>query len=322
MKPLSNGAELDRIFNRRVLTLVVLCIIYGSVYPGVFAWRAGNPLTYLLTSWPARIERVDTAENVLLYAPLGVVASLFCKRRMRSIIFAGCLGFLLSAALELTQYYIPERVASPVDLVSNTAGALAAAFAAWRFRPPIEALIRRVCLIPASGASLLMALWIAYQFYPLIPHFGPRSLPAEFYFWLHRDRVLPAEICADLAEWFAVGLVIESICGQMKLRWFAGLVALRVALRPFVLTRMFGLEELIGAAIAIALWMSLRKKARGPAGLTLLIASIALRYLTPLPFSDLAAAFGYAGVLFRVAFDFGAVIWLIGGGSPKNTCET
>jgi glycopeptide antibiotics resistance protein len=66
---------------------------------------------------------VEASANVALFIPLGVVASLaFTENQWWQI---GALGLLISGLMELGQYlFLDNRFASPLDIVTNTGGAI------------------------------------------------------------------------------------------------------------------------------------------------------------------------------------------------------
>lgn len=72
---------------------------------------------------------VEAAANVVLFIPLGVVATLaFLNKRWWHI---GIFGLIVSACMELGQLlFLHDRFASPQDLVTNTGGAVIGALLA------------------------------------------------------------------------------------------------------------------------------------------------------------------------------------------------
>ncbi|WP_426228557.1 VanZ family protein [Pseudarthrobacter sp. DSP2-3-2b1] len=66
---------------------------------------------------------VEASANVLLFIPMGLVASLaFVEKRWWQI---GSFGLLVSGVMELGQLlFLHHRFASPLDLVTNTCGAV------------------------------------------------------------------------------------------------------------------------------------------------------------------------------------------------------
>lgn len=72
---------------------------------------------------------IEAAANALLFVPLGAVASLaFPVKRLWQL---GAFGLVVSGCMELgQQLFLHDRFASPLDLVTNTAGCVIGALAA------------------------------------------------------------------------------------------------------------------------------------------------------------------------------------------------
>jgi hypothetical protein len=101
-------------FNRRVLTeaaIIVAFIIYGSIYPFTFRQPVDGvgPLRTLLQSWAETPRRGDFVANIFFYLPFGFFASLAIGR---SRAFPRIL--VVRTGVELTQYYIAERVSAAI----------------------------------------------------------------------------------------------------------------------------------------------------------------------------------------------------------------
>ena len=117
-----------------------LFIVYASLSPFV-GWREqGLDFVDVLRA-PLRLTYTafDAAINVLAYLPLGLLVSLALRKRLEllaSVLAGGGLGMLLSAGMEYLQMYLPTRVSSNVDFLSNSAGAflgavIAVSIASW-----------------------------------------------------------------------------------------------------------------------------------------------------------------------------------------------
>jgi VanZ family protein len=154
----------------------VALIAYGSLTPWS-GWRdAGvGAFSYLTAPWPRHVTWFDLTVNVLAYLPLGglTVLALYPRRRgLPAVASATVLGLALSVAVEALQTFLPARVASNVDLLTNGTGALLGAVLAARFAPM---LIDRGALAEAGGrwfahdahpALVLLALWPMAQIDP------------------------------------------------------------------------------------------------------------------------------------------------------------
>ena len=109
--------------------LYAALIVYASLYP-FSGWRVPGValFNFLLLPWPRWWTGFDLASNVLGYMPLG---ALVFGARVRGgtpawVAFAQAVlaAALLSFAMETLQNFLPQRVASNVDLGSNALGAL------------------------------------------------------------------------------------------------------------------------------------------------------------------------------------------------------
>ncbi len=137
--PLRRASPLARFACFAYLVLV----IYASLTPWS-GWRdvGVGAFAYLTAPWPERVTRFDFIVNVLGYFPFGmlVVLALYPQPRgPAAVLLALAAAVLLSGSVEALQTFLPRRVSSKVDLVSNVSGALlGAAFGAWRARTLID----------------------------------------------------------------------------------------------------------------------------------------------------------------------------------------
>jgi VanZ family protein len=153
-----------------------LVIVYASLQP--FAgWRAppAEVFGFLGAPWPRYVTAGDVLLNVVAYLPLG--AMLFAALRpplpaAAAFIVATLIAALLSLALESAQMFLPPRIASNLDLLSNTSGAGLGALAAWMLALPALAdnpltVMRRRAVRPGTLGDcglIVVALWILIQF--------------------------------------------------------------------------------------------------------------------------------------------------------------
>ena len=152
-----------------------LVIVYASLRP--FAgWRMPpDPVLHFLTApWPRYITAADIAINIGAYLPLGALL-FFALRPPLAAAFAFLAATIVAAALSLAlesaQMFLPTRIASNVDLISNTAGAAIGALGALLLtigNNPLDSLRRRMLRADALGdwGLLVVALWIVIQFHP------------------------------------------------------------------------------------------------------------------------------------------------------------
>jgi VanZ family protein len=102
-------------------------IVYASLYP-FSGWRVPgvSPWHFLLQPWWRWWTAFDLVSNLLGYMPLGALAFGALVRTgwpvRRAVIAALLVGTGLSFAMELLQNFLPQRVASNVDLALNASG--------------------------------------------------------------------------------------------------------------------------------------------------------------------------------------------------------
>jgi VanZ family protein len=98
----------------------------------------------------------DALTNVAGFVPLGVVVFAYfawARTRWKAVLTTiACCG-LLSLAIEISQYFIPQRGSGITDVITNTLGAsLGALLAQWHLvRKPLE----KVGILPVSGESVI-----------------------------------------------------------------------------------------------------------------------------------------------------------------------
>ncbi len=164
-----------------ILLVYTALIVYMSLSP--FArWSApeGGLFEYLWQPWPRYYTRFDLIANVLAYFPLGFLLYALLTRQFGNWTAAWvglALGAVLSLSMETTQRLLPDRIASNVDLLTNTLGcALGLAASAWfsRWQPfesALHALRERLFLRGHSVdvGIVLLLLWVLSQLNPSIP---------------------------------------------------------------------------------------------------------------------------------------------------------
>lgn len=171
------------------------CAIYALllVYSGVAPWSGWrdlglNPFAYLSAPIPAHVTTFDLAVNVLAYLPFGALLVLAlhpAARGLTAVLIALLAGLLLAAAIEAMQSFLPTRISSNLDLLTNSAGA---ALGAMTAAPLASSLIDRGRLADlrlrwferhASVLLLAIALWPAAQIYPEPMLFGNGDIRDE-----------------------------------------------------------------------------------------------------------------------------------------------
>lgn len=173
---------------RTLLAAYVLLIVYASLYP-LSGWHAhgASPFAFVTAPWPRWITGFDIAANLFGYLPFGMLCVLSVRPALaawQALALAVLGAMLLSLALEATQSYLPARVASNVDLLSNVAGALLGAVAGllaapWLLGTGALRRLRAHAFVAGSTADLgltLLALWLFAQLNPATLLFGTGDL--------------------------------------------------------------------------------------------------------------------------------------------------
>ena len=256
-----------------------MVIVYASLQP--FAgWRMPpeQVLGFLTAPWPRYITAGDIALNIAAYLPLGIMLFVALRPPLRAasaLVFATLIATLLSLALESVQMFLPVRIASNVDLLSNGAGAASGALAAWllaRSGNPLAALRGRMVRTDAFGdcGLILIALWILVQFHP-----APLALGN-----------------GDLRETLGIAPLFAH-APQSYLLAEAGVAALAVMGIGLLLSMLVQPQRSALPAIALALLLTLA--AKSIAAVTLARTAQWLQWLTP------GVAAGFAGGMVLLA---------------------
>jgi VanZ family protein len=157
--------------------LYAALIAYASLYPFV-PWRVPGVaiLGFLVLPWSRYWTGFDLVTNLLGYIPLGaLVFGAIVRsggRAKPALVMALVAGAALSLAMELLQNFLPNRVASNVDLATNALGALLGAAVGYGIhrRGLVERwqLARDRWFIGRSAGGLaLLLLWPLGMLFPL-----------------------------------------------------------------------------------------------------------------------------------------------------------
>ncbi len=253
-----------------MLGLVLVLIVYGSLYPFTFTAAHTAMLAWV---WDPGLPGIrDAIVNLAVYFPAGFL--LFRSLRSGSrILSATLVALAISAAMECLQSFDQGRVSSLLDLLLNTAGAAAGACTAllWPAR------------MPASLAVILLAI-IARTF-PFFPRFDPHL--AAF----HVDQAHVYQAIFAVVDWLAVRCALAVFLKRSTVTRELAMLQLSILLRIFIIDQSSSIAEIAGGAMALAigyLWgtaISLRRLA------PIFLLTIIGRELLPLHFSSSAQAF-------------------------------
>lgn len=163
-------------FVRAGVAAYLLLIVYASWYPFT-GWKdVGMPLLpLLLAPWPHYWTGFDVATNVVGYVPFGglLVFSLYPRvRGWQAMLLAVAGGIFVSGLMEAGQVYLPNRVPSNLDWITNSCGTVIGAVAGMRLSPVFLEPGRLYLLRQhwfahhASRGLIVLALWPLAQIYP------------------------------------------------------------------------------------------------------------------------------------------------------------
>ena len=222
-----NSARRASPLARQMFVAYALLVVYASLHP-FSGWRdpGVGSLVWLSAAMPRYITAFDIGANVVGYVPLGFLAILALypsAQRVAAVAIAAGGAFLLSAALESLQIYLPSRIASNIDLASNTFGGLLGALlgvAATRLLVREHGLHRlRDRTFRPGGAIdfglLLLGLWLFSQLNPESLLYGNGDL--RDLFQLPDGRHYPAEVfirfeaAVVAANTLAIGLLTATL---------------------------------------------------------------------------------------------------------------
>jgi len=117
--------------------LALAAVTMGESPGDLFEWLARRAHRVDALSF-VTVAYVERTLNVLLFVPAGLLLCYALPRLPRVLIWALCV--LVSTSVELAQYYLPGRDATPMDVVTNSIGAgigvLLHAVLTWRARQP------------------------------------------------------------------------------------------------------------------------------------------------------------------------------------------
>ncbi len=160
-----------------------LFIVYASLSPFSGWQEQGLEFAAVLAAPLAQTYSwFDAVTNLLAYLPFGLLFGLTLRARLNatwSVLLATLVGLALSALMEYTQMYLPNRISSNLDLLMNGFGMLGGALLAasivprawffylmhWRFQ-----LFQRGQWVDFGLALVL--LWMFAQINPSLPMLG------------------------------------------------------------------------------------------------------------------------------------------------------
>ena len=294
-------------------------LVYASLHP-FYGWRDPglSPLYFINADWPRYWTVFDLAINVLAYMPLGFFITL-APRLVTHRWIPACIAFILGASLsfslEALQTWLPSRVASNLDLASNTLGTGIGALLALLLGRRCFALVdlwQNRLLAPIHNADfglILISLWLLTQLSPETILCGAGDLrqllqiPPVVPYAAHSFFAIETGII--ICNLVAIGLITRTlVAGRFRpyvalMTFFALALLIRtlaatILVDPFHalawLTPGAGLGLIIGTA-TLSLSLLLPAPLRiALAGLALMAGTVLVNITPPNPYSAVALA--------------------------------
>ena len=229
----------------------LLVIVYASLQP-FQGWRSPPEeiLHFLFAPWPRYITLQDVVVNFAAYVPLGLLLSVVLgahQRPARGAVAATLAAALISLAMEAAQMFLPARIATNVDLIANSLGALVGAMAAPLLAPTrvlggrIHTARRRLFVdgMPADAGLVIVGLWLITQFHPTAQLFGAGALRATLdlppYFNHTPGLAFGGEAVVVLFNLLGVGLMLSALTreGERRMLVIGAVIGIALGLKMF-----------------------------------------------------------------------------------------
>lgn len=304
-----------------------MLIVYGSLYPWHFSteWRSNAALAMFRIPAMNRFVLRDLIVNITMYVPLGAAGYLaFHKRgKLPAIVIPICLGALLSFAVESAQFYTPYRMPSIVDVLCNTAGAIAGvavAVMARDFVPSIRRPAKRERIDVVAAALLFCGIaYLLFPFFPLLSQAGIARKWALFAA-LPRFTIIPFGYAA--VGWF-VGCHLMVAATALSRKKALLLAVIAMPAQVFVLGRQPLPSMLLGAVAGLVMFWFVPTPRWALFAAAATVAILVIRGLSPFEWQSTATPFTFTpfggvlradwqnGILILIekSFYYGSAVW-------------
>lgn len=246
------------LLRRYLLAGYVLMLVYASLSPFAGWQEQGLGFIEVLAS-PFRhtYTAFDAITNCLAYLPLGMLLALTLRTYVaswRNLLITATGAMLLSLLLEYLQMYLPSRISSNADVLTNTLGTMVGGGLVLVIAPTrwfVRATQWRIDLFQRGhgvdfGLALLM-LWMFAQINPTLPMLGNVFITES----AHRIFVTMPEAPFNLWESIAVALnlLMIGLLLQTLLR-----VRRDAAIALMIVLCVVALAKFIAAAVLLKSW--------------------------------------------------------------------
>ena len=319
---------------RAMLFLLSVAIAYGSAYPFDFHIAPITPqmLHALFNDWDDHQELADVAANISMFVPFGFLAGRIAfkarPKLLRLIAFLGA-GIIFATALQVMQFWIPERVASLNDVVLNTLGIVSGAALAMLSMVPIRQSATADLNLDLAPL-LLAAAWFAYRLFPYVPTLDFQSIKDNLKPLLFDWQVDPGKVLRDAIAWPIIGLIARDALNarhQLSILLFPALLAADFCIEILILRNGLTFSDAVAAVAATAIWYGWVMWSRRPEGILAAAMATTIIMLALSPFEWRAEPASISLVPFKAYFSgsflfgllvllektflYGSLIWLL-----------
>ena len=194
--------------SRASLVAYAVLIVYASLYP-FSDWQFENLAAFSaqISQWPRYWSKFDAIVNVIGYIPFGalLVFSIYPLMKLRwSFLLACLLVGSMSLLMESIQYFLPNRVTSLLDLITNAAGGFIGALCGVLLLPYILESgrlqsLRTLWLQRESSPELVvLGLWPLAQIFPQAFLFGHGQILPIISLWCEEYLDVSIDLSAYL----------------------------------------------------------------------------------------------------------------------------
>ena len=303
------------LLRRYLLAGYVLMLVYASLSPFAGWQEQGLGFIEVLAS-PFRqtYTAFDAITNCLAYLPLGMLLALTLRTYVaswRNLLITAMGAMLLSLLLEYLQMYLPSRISSNADVLTNTLGAMVGGVLVLVIAPTrwfVRATQWRIDLFQGGhgvdfGLALLM-LWMFAQINPTLPMLGNVFITEA----AHRIFVAmpeePFNLWASAAV--ALNLLMIGLLLQTLLR-----VRRDAAIALMTVLCVIALAKFIAAAVLLKSW-ALMLWLNSEAMLGIVLGMLALWAMHSLPRVALLWVTALAALAYLML-----ALWVLDSGTPS-----
>jgi VanZ family protein len=201
--------------SRASLVAYAVLIVYASLYP-FSDWHFENLAAFSaqLSQWPRYWSKFDAIVNVLGYIPFGVLLVFSLYPRLRSawsFLLASLSVCSMSLLMESIQFFLPNRVTSLLDLITNASGGILGALLGVLLVPLIlesgrlQTLRTQWLQRESSPELVVLGLWPLAQIFPQAFLFGHGQILPVLSLWCEEYL----DVTIDLSAYLRHGIELS-----------------------------------------------------------------------------------------------------------------